>query len=181
MSRIGKKPINYTDNIKIIINNGEVIVEGPKGSISRQIPEYIKVSKSETAQNQLILDVLASSNFVNQEYGLYRSLLSNMILGVSKGFKYILELQGVGYRAQVEAGKLLLNVGYSKPVVVEPEHGVVFNVEKNTTITLAGIDKECLGNVAARIRAVRPPEPYKGKGIRYRNEPVILKPGKSGK
>ena len=181
MSRIGKKPINYSDNIKIVINNGEVIVEGPKGSLSRQIPDYIKVSKSETDEKQLLLEVPVSSNFINQEYGLYRSLLNNMILGVSKGFKYILELRGVGYRAQVEGGKLLLNVGYSKPVVVEPQEGVVFNVEKNTTITLSGIDKEVLGNVAARIRAVRPPEPYKGKGIRYLNEPVVLKAGKSGK
>lgn len=178
MSRIGKKPINYTDDVKVTITEDEVIVEGKKGSLSRKIPEYIKVEGGEKC---LSLNVLSQSKVVNQEYGLYRSLIENMVLGVSKGFKYILELRGVGYRAQIEKGNLLVSVGYSKPVVIEALSGVCFNVEKGTTIILSGIDKELLGNVAAKVRAVRPPEPYKGKGIRYLNEPVILKAGKSGK
>lgn len=179
MSRIGRKPIILPENINVTVNGNEVVVKGPLGQLSYNLPEGIGVSvdgKTVTVTRQSDLKK------VKALHGLARSLISNMVIGVSQGFKKVLEIHGVGYRAQVSGNKLILNVGYSHPVEFVLPEGVKATVdEKQTTITLYGIDKQLVGQVAANLRAVRPPDPYKGKGIRYADEVLKLKPGKTGK
>ena len=178
MSRIGKQPVPIPDKVSVEIDGSNVTVKGPKGTLSRELPSAILVTQEDSAVKVSPED---DSRNARQRHGLCRTLVANMIEGVSKGFEKRLQIQGVGYRAQAQGKKLTLNVGYSKPVEMEMPEGIQVAVEKNTEVILNGIDKEVLGNTAARIRAVRPPEPYKGKGIRYLGEQVRRKAGKTGK
>jgi large subunit ribosomal protein L6 len=179
MSRIGKLPIPIPDKVTAQISGQHIIIKGPKGTLEREIPEPIEVKQE---GNIIVVVPTNNSRLGRQRHGLCRTLVSNMVDGVSQGFQKRLSIQGVGYRAQSQGKKLTLNVGYSKPVEMEMPDGIDVVVEnKNTEIIISGINKEVVGNVAARIRAVRPPEPYKGKGIRYFDEQVRRKAGKTGK
>ena len=178
MSRIGKRPIAIPNKVTVEINGQHVAVKGPKGSLERVLPPQVKVEKDGETLQVLRQD---DSRTARERHGLSRTLVSNMVEGVSKGFEKRLQIQGVGYRAQAQGSKLTLNVGYSKPVEMTMPEGIQVAVEKNTEVTVSGINKELVGNVAAQVRAVRPPEPYKGKGIRYLGEFVRRKAGKAGK
>jgi large subunit ribosomal protein L6 len=178
MSRIGKRPITIPNKVTVEINGQTVVVKGPKGTLERTLPTQVKVEQEgETIQ------VLRQneSRVARERHGLARTLVANMVEGVSSGFSKRLEIQGVGYRAQAQGSKLTLNVGYSKPVEMAMPKEIQVAVENNTQVVISGIDKEVVGNIAAQIRAVRPPEPYKGKGIRYQGEFVRRKAGKTGK
>lgn len=178
MSRIGKLPITVPDKVTIDIKDSHVTVKGPKGTLDRELPGLVDIKQD---GNTLQVAVENNSRLARQRHGLSRTLVANMVEGVSKGFEKKLQIQGVGYRAQAQGKKLTLNVGYSKPVEMEMPEGISVAVEKNTEITVSGIDKEVVGNTAATIRGVRPPEPYKGKGIRYLGETIRRKAGKTGK
>lgn len=178
MSRIGKRPISIPGKVTITVDGQFVTVKGPKGELSRTLPSEVEVvQEGET----VLVNRRDDSRVARQRHGLSRTLVSNMVEGVSQGFQRRLEIIGVGYRAQVQGKNLTLNMGYSHPVQIEPPDGIQFVVENNTNVIVTGIDKEIVGNTAARIRAVRPPEPYKGKGIRYAGEVVKRKAGKAGK
>ncbi len=178
MSRIGKRPIPVPNNVTVTITNQQVAVKGPKGELSRVLPNEVEVLQEE---GTLLVNRRNESRAARQRHGLCRTLVANMVEGVSQGFQRRLEIQGVGYRAQVQGRNLVLSVGYSHPVQIEPPEGVQLAVENNTNVIVSGINKEIVGNIAARIRSVRPPEPYKGKGIRYAGEVVRRKAGKAGK
>lgn len=175
MSRIGKKPIQIPSGVKINIAGLMINVTGPKGAMGREIRPEVSVVE---AGGSLLVKCNDDSNRTNAFSGLTRSLLSNMVDGVSKGFQRKLVIEGVGYRASVAGSVLTLNVGYSNPVEFALPKGVSALVDK-TSITLDGIDKELLGLTAAKIRNIRKPEPYKGKGIRYDDERIVRKAGKS--
>jgi large subunit ribosomal protein L6 len=178
MSRIGKLLINVPDKVNVILSSDKIIVKGPKGELSKNLPTSIKI-----IQNDKTIKVIPNEEVsIGQElYGTYRSLIDNMIKGVTEGFQKKLELQGVGYRSQVDGKTLILNVGYSHQVKILSPDGIKLSVEGNTNVTVSGLDKELVGQIAANIRLVRPPEPYKGKGIRYQGEYVRKKVGKAGK
>lgn len=178
MSRIGKKPIEIPAGVTVTVNNGNVTVKGPKGELSRTFNPEISISIEEN-----VITVTRPSDIKEHRalHGTTRAVIANMVEGVSNGFVRNLELIGVGYRAQKQGKKLILNVGYSHPVEIEPEEGIEIEVPANTKISVKGADKERVGALAANIRGVRPPEPYKGKGIRYEGEFVRRKEGKTGK
>jgi large subunit ribosomal protein L6 len=178
MSRVGKKPVEIPAGVTVTANNGLVTVKGPKGELSRTFNPDITIVIEEN-----VVNVSRPSDIKEHRalHGTTRALISNMVEGVSKGFERNLELIGVGYRAQKQGKKLVLNVGYSHPVEIEPEEGIEIEVPANTKISVKGADKERVGALAANIRGVRPPEPYKGKGIRYEGEFVRRKEGKTGK
>lgn len=178
MSRVGKKPIEIPAGVTITLNGNNVTVKGPKGELSRSFNPDIEIKVEEN-----IINVSRPTDEKEHRalHGTTRALLSNMVEGVSKGFEKSLELIGVGYRAQKQGKKLVLNVGYSHPVEIEPEEGIEIEVPSNTKVIVKGINKEHVGALAANIRDVRPPEPYKGKGIRYEGEFVRRKEGKTGK
>jgi large subunit ribosomal protein L6 len=177
MSRIGKRPISLPNKVTVALDGQQVTIKGPKGELSRVLPSGVAVmQEGET----LVVQRQDESRIARQRHGLCRTLVANMVEGVSQGFQRRLEIQGVGYRAQVQGRNLVLSVGYSHPVQIEPPDGIQLAVENNTNVVVSGIDKEAVGNIAARIRSVRPPEPYKGKGIRYSGEAVRRKVGKSG-
>lgn len=178
MSRIGKRPIPVPAKVTVTIADQHVSVKGPKGELARTLPAEVEVLQE---GDTVLVNRRNESRAARQRHGLSRTLVANMVEGVSQGFTRRLEIQGVGYRAQVQGRNLTLNVGYSNPVQIEPPDGIQLAVENNTNVIVSGIDKEIVGNIAARIRAVRPPEPYKGKGIRYAGEAVRRKVGKSGK
>ena len=178
MSRIGKLPIKIPNKVTVTIDGQKVTVKGPKGELSRVLPPEIAVEQQE---DTVVVKPLTETRRARQRYGLCRTLVANMVEGVSKGYEKRLQIQGVGYRAQVQGKNLILNVGYSKPVEMPSPEGIQLAVENNTNVIVTGINKELVGNTAARIRAVRPPEVYKGKGIRYAGEMIKLKAGKSGK
>ncbi|MGB3496214.1 MAG: 50S ribosomal protein L6 [Elainellaceae cyanobacterium] len=178
MSRIGKRPIEIPPKVTVAIDGLAVTIKGPKGELSRILPYGVSVTQEDSF---LVVKRVNESRVARQRHGLSRTLLANMVEGVSNGFQKRLEIQGVGYRAQVQGKNLILNVGFSNPVQIEPPVGIDLSVETNTNVLVSGIDKEIVGNIAARIRSVRPPEPYKGKGIRYANEIVRRKAGKAGK
>lgn len=178
MSRIGKRPIPIPAKVTVTIAGQQVAVKGPKGELSRILPAEVEVTQEGEA---LLVKRRNDSRVARQRHGLSRTLVANMVEGVSQGFQRRLEIQGVGYRAQVQGRNLTLNVGYSNPVQIAPPEGIQLAVENNTNVLISGIDKEIVGNIAAQIRAVRPPEPYKGKGIRYAGEMVRRKAGKAGK
>lgn len=178
MSRIGKRPISIPNKVTVSIDGQAVAVKGPKGELSRVLPSEVEVVQD---GETLLVKRRDESRVSRQRHGLSRTLVANMVEGVSQGFQRRLEIIGVGYRAQVQGKNLILNVGYSNPVQIEPPDGIQMAVENNTNVIVSGIDKEIVGNTAARIRAVRPPEPYKGKGIRYAGEVVKRKAGKAGK
>nr|YP_010336565.1 ribosomal protein L6 [Rhodospora sordida]UNJ14971.1 ribosomal protein L6 [Rhodospora sordida] len=178
MSRIGKKNILVPKEIEIQINKQEITVKGPKGELKQTISPLIEIFQEE---QQIIIHKKNASRQAQQLFGLSRTLINNLIVGVSEGFSKKLEISGVGYRSQMEGNDLILNMGYSHPVRIIPPHGISISVNKNTTIIISGINKENVGQIAANIRNVRPPEPYKGKGIRYENEIVKRKVGKAGR
>ena len=178
MSRIGKRPINIPSKVKVVIDGLKIVVSGPKGELSSVLPAGVLL---EQAGETVMVKRQDDSRMARERHGLCRTLVANMIEGVSGGFQKRLQIQGVGYRAQVQGRKLILNVGYSKPVEIEAPEGIDLAVEANTNVIVSGINKEVVGNTAAKIRDVRPPEVYKGKGIRYQGEVVKLKPGKAGK
>jgi large subunit ribosomal protein L6 len=178
MSRVGKKPIEIPAGVTVTLNNSTVTVKGPKGELTRSFNPDIEIKIEEN-----LVTITRPSDVKEHRalHGTTRALIANMVEGVSKGFERKLELIGVGYRAQKQGSKLVLNVGYSHPVEIEPESGLEVEVPTNTKITITGTDKERVGALAANIRQVRPPEPYKGKGIRYEGEAVRRKEGKTGK
>lgn len=178
MSRIGKRPISIPDKVTVIVNGQDISVKGPKGELSRTLPSGVVL---EQGNNQIVIQRRDDSRVSRERHGLCRTLVANMLEGVSKGFQKRLEIQGVGYRAQIQGRNLNMSLGYSHPVKFEPPPGIEFVVESNTNIVVSGIDKEVVGNIAAMIRNARPPEPYKGKGVRYSGEFVRRKAGKAGK
>jgi large subunit ribosomal protein L6 len=178
MSRIGKMPIPIPTGVKVNIQGDTITVNGPKGELSRKIPTDMRVN----LDNDVLTVSRPSDSTKHRSYhGLTRTLLANMVEGVSKGFTKNLDIVGVGYRAEKTGEKLTLRMGYSHPVEVTPLPGTSLSVEGNNRITVSGIDKEVVGEMAAEIRAIRRPDSYKGKGIRYAGEIVRLKPGKAGK
>ena len=177
MSRIGKKPIAVPDRVQVEIDNGNITVSGPLGRLSRKIPDPITVEREE---GQLTVKRASDSVTDRSLHGLTRTLIQNMITGVTEGFSRTLELVGVGYRANLQGKKLTINIGFSHPVVFEAEENMELEVPSPTQIVVNGIDKQQVGNFAAVIRKVHPPEPYKGKGIRYAGEQVRRKVGKAG-
>jgi large subunit ribosomal protein L6 len=178
MSRIGKLPIPLPQKVEVTIEDRVVKVKGPKGELEQTLPDYVTIEQED---NQLQVNRIGDSRKARERHGLARTLVANMVHGVSQGFEQRLQIQGVGYRAQVQGRNLTLSVGFSHPVEITPPDGIQINVEKNTEIIISGINKELVGNLTAKIRAIRPPEPYKGKGIRYLGEQVRQKAGKSGK
>jgi large subunit ribosomal protein L6 len=178
MSRIGKAPIPIPDKVNVTLSGMAVTVKGPKGELRRTLPDGVAVSQQE---NTLVVTPSNGSRRSRERHGLCRTLVANMVEGVSQGFTRKLEIIGVGYRAQVQGRKLVVSAGYSHPVEVNPPEGVSFTVEGTTQVMVSGADKELVGNEAAKIRAIRPPEPYKGKGIKYAGERILRKAGKTGK
>jgi len=178
MSRIGRKPIEVPSGVEVTLDNTTLTVKGPKGSLSRQLHQDMKV----VIEGNVITIERPSDNKLHRSlHGTTRSVVSNMVSGVTTGFSKALELVGVGYRASKSGDKIVLNVGYSHPVEITPEAGIEFDVPSNTRIVVNGIDKERVGAYAAKIRSVREPEPYKGKGIKYEGERILRKEGKAGK
>jgi len=175
MSRIGKQPVTVPGGVEIKIQSDSVVVKGPKGELISPLFEGITIAQEGDSLNLQCADL--NNKVMKSKYGLARALLANVITGVTKGFERVLELRGVGYRAQVQGRSLNLSLGFSHPVLYALPEGVEANIEKSL-ITLSGIDKQKVGQTAAEIRAFRPPEPYKGKGVRYVDERVIMKEGK---
>ncbi|MCS7300404.1 MAG: 50S ribosomal protein L6 [Fimbriimonadales bacterium] len=180
MSRIGKQPISIPKGVEVHVDGSTVRIKGPKGELTHQLPDVITLEQS---NGTLLVKRKNDERFARAQHGLQRTLIANMVKGVSEGFEKTLEIVGVGYRAQMEGKTLVLQVGYSHPVRVEPFPGITLAVEQDpqtraTLIQVRGIDKQLVGQQAANIRAVRPPDSYKGKGLRYRGEVVRLKPGK---
>ncbi|MGB3328628.1 MAG: 50S ribosomal protein L6 [Thermomicrobiales bacterium] len=179
MSRIGVKPIPVPAAVQVEVGAGNAVrVKGPKGELSSTFTPVLSITRD---GDILKVERPNDDRDVKALHGLTRSLLNNMVVGVTTGFTKVLEIQGVGYRAVMEGKNLVLNVGYSHPVKMTPPEGVTFAVEGTNRVSVSGIDKQVVGEEAARIRGVRPPEPYKGKGIRYQGEFVRRKAGKTGK
>jgi large subunit ribosomal protein L6 len=178
MSRVGQRPIEVPKGITVSINENEVTVKGPKGELRRRFHPEMSITRSD---DNLVVSRPTDGREHRSMHGLTRTLLANMVEGVTKGFERNLEIVGVGYRAQKVGEKLVINIGFSHPVEVTPLPGVSLSVEGANRMKVTGIDKEVVGEMAARIRAIRPPDAYKGKGIRYAGERVRLKPGKAGK
>lgn len=178
MSRIGKAPIPIPDKVSVGIDGLAVTVTGPKGELRRTLPDGVSVIQE---GSMVKVNPVNSSRRSRERHGLSRTLVANMVEGVSQGYIRKLEIIGVGYRAQVQGRKLVVSAGYSHPVEMMPPEGITFAVENNTTVLVSGADKELVGNEAAKVRAIRPPEPYKGKGIKYEGERILRKAGKTGK
>lgn len=178
MSRIGKKPVEIPSGVTVELDGHTMTVKGPKGQLTRELSPMVNI---EIEDNSVNVTRPNDQKEYRSMHGTTRSVVANMIEGVSNGFKKELELVGVGYRAQKQGSKLVLNVGLSHPVEFEPEEGVNVEVPSNTQIIVEGYNKEKVGELAANIRAVRPPEPYKGKGIKYVGEHIRRKEGKTGK
>lgn len=177
MSRIGRKPLIILENIKINVETDSVEIEGPKGKLRQKIHPLVKVEKKE--EKQLVVIKLEETPAANSQQGLMRALLANMIKGVTEGFEKVLEIHGVGYRAQVQGDKLQLQLGFSHPVEYSIPEGIEISVAEGNRIAVKGYDKDLVGETAAEIRQIFPPEPYKGKGIRYLDEHVRRKAGKA--
>jgi large subunit ribosomal protein L6 len=178
MSRIGKLPITIPENVDINCNNSEIIVKGKFGTLQTKIPDDINITQT---NDTLRVGIKEETRNLRSLHGLYRTLINNMIIGVSKQFDITLVLKGVGYRAAVQGKDIVLNLGYSHPVKMEIPNEISVEVVQNTTINLKSCNKELLGLFASKIRAWRRPEPYKGKGILYKDEQIIRKAGKSAK
>lgn len=175
-SNIGKKPIQLADGVQVVTEGNTINVTGPKGNLSVKLPRGVKLEQQEGIVTVKRTDEEFGENFV----GLTRAIVANMVTGVTRGFDKKLELSGVGYRARVDGTDLVLNVGYANPVKIQAPVGITFQVAEGVII-VSGINKELIGDVAAKIRAVRPPDPYKGKGIKYQNERLRKKVGKAAK
>nr|YP_009497123.1 ribosomal protein L6 [Psammoneis obaidii]AWT39836.1 ribosomal protein L6 [Psammoneis obaidii] len=178
MSRIGKLPITIPKDVDINYNEPEMVVKGKFGTLQIEIPEIIGITQDE---NRLMVNLKNETRSQRSLHGLYRTLIHNMVIGVSEQFQITLNLQGVGYRASVQNQFLILNLGYSHPVKIAIPEGISVEVMQNNTINLKGCDKQDLGLFASNIRSWRKPEPYKGKGILYKDEQILRKAGKSGK
>jgi large subunit ribosomal protein L6 len=177
MSRVGKKPIPIPDKVKVAYKDGTVTVQGQKGSLTRPVHPAVTIR----IQDGLLgIEPLKTDKKSQALQGLTRSLLNNMVIGVHTGFERVLEINGIGYRAEVKGKAIVLNLGYSHPINFELPEGISATVERNNVIKLSGIDKEILGQTAASLRRLRPPEPYKGKGIKYAEEHIRRKAGKTG-
>jgi large subunit ribosomal protein L6 len=175
MSRIGRKPIELPSGVMVAVSPGRVQVNGPLGELSQVVPTRMRIEKTDS---EIVVSRPTERGEDRALHGLTRTLIANMVEGVTKGFEKHLEIQGVGYRAQLKGTDLELAVGFSHAVTVRPRDGITFEVPVPTQIVVKGIDKQKVGQTAAEIRKVRPPEPYKGKGIRYRDEQVRRKVGK---
>jgi large subunit ribosomal protein L6 len=175
MSRIGKQPIEIPDGVNVAVDPGRVTVNGPLGELTQNVPARMTIDKED---GQLVVKRPTERGDDRALHGLTRSLVANMVEGVTKGFEKRLEIQGVGYRASLRGTALELNVGFSHPVVIDAPAGITFEVPAQNEIIIKGIDKQQVGEIAAEVRDVRPPEPYKGKGIRYQGEYVRRKVGK---
>ncbi|WP_438449134.1 50S ribosomal protein L6 [Gorillibacterium sp. sgz5001074] len=178
MSRIGRKPIAIPNGVDVKLDNTLITVKGPKGTLSRELHKDMKVT---VENNEITVERPSDHKLHRSLHGTTRSVVANMVAGVTEGYAKNLELVGVGYRANKTGNKLVLNVGYSHPVEITPEAGIEFEVPAQNRITVRGIDKELVGATAAKIREVRLPEPYKGKGIKYEGERILRKEGKAGK
>lgn|SRR5690606_3483875 len=178
MSRIGRNPITVPSGVEVSIDGREVTVKGPKGTLSHTVAEPIEVNLED---GKVVVSRPNDINKVRGLHGLTRTLINNMVVGVTEGFKKTLEIQGVGYRVVAKGKNLEFSLGYSHPITVEPPEGITFKVEKPTQLVVEGIDKQKVGEVAANIRKLRRPDPYKGKGVRYEGEYVRRKVGKAGK
>jgi len=178
VSRIGRKPISLPAGVEVTVVDQTVTVKGPKGALSQTIPSRITVVKED---GQLLVQRPSDQKQDRAFHGLSRALIANMVEGVTNGFQKKLEMVGVGYRASMNGNKLVLAIGFSHPVEINPPEGISFEVPAVTKITVMGIDKQLVGNTAAHIRAIREPEPYKGKGIKYENEVIRRKAGKTGR
>jgi large subunit ribosomal protein L6 len=178
MSRIGRMPITVPPSVDVHIAGREVTIKGPRGTLTRSLHPDMHVFMDGQA---LVVERPSEAKQHKQLHGLTRTLLANMVQGVTEGYRKSLEITGVGYRAALVGNKLQLNLGYSHPIEIAPPPGISFEVENPTKLTIAGIDKELVGQVAATVRATRKPEPYKGKGVRYAGEQVRRKAGKAGK
>ena len=178
MSRIGKTPVLIPEKVSVDIDGLTITVKGPKGELKRLMPDGVNFDKRD---NEILVSPASSKRFARERHGLCRTLIANMVQGVSEGFIKKLEIVGVGSRAQVKGKNLVVSAGYSHPIEMTPPDGITYKVESNTNVIVTGIDKEIVGNEAAKIRSIRPPEPYKGKGIKYHDERIIRKAGKSGK
>jgi large subunit ribosomal protein L6 len=179
MSRIGKAPVAVPSGVEVTVANGTVTVKGPKGTLSRDIPGDIEIAEDD---GSLTFTRPNDERKNRALHGLTRSLVNNMVVGVTDGFKKELEIVGVGYRAEAQGpNSLRLNLGFSHPVSVTAPDGITFEVPQPTQVVVSGIDKEVVGQVAANIRSIRKPEPYKGKGVRYAGERIVRKAGKAGK
>ncbi len=177
MSRVGKKPILIRDKTKILFKDRIVTVEGQKGSLSRSVHPLINLE----IKDGIVNVTMKNDNRVSRSLqGLTRSLVANMVIGVNNGFERVLEINGIGYRATLSGNRIVFNLGYSHPVNFDLPEGISASIDKNNIIKLSGIDKEQLGHVSAAIRRLRPPEPYKGKGIKYAEEYIHRKAGKTG-
>jgi large subunit ribosomal protein L6 len=178
MSRIGRLPVTIPKGVDVKLNGSHVEVKGPKGNLSHTFPAAVKISVD---GNVLNVERESDEPRSRAMHGMTRALINNMVTGVSDGFQKVLQIEGVGYRAEMDGKNLVLYVGYSQPTPVIPPENISFEVENRVKVTINGHDKQLVGQVAADIRKIRPPEPYKGKGIRYADEVVRRKAGKSGK
>ena len=178
MSRIGRLPITIPAGVDVTIDGRTVTVKGPKGQLSRELHPDIAVSRED---GSIVVTRPTEQKVHKQLHGLTRTLVNNMVVGVTDGYRKGLEITGVGYRAQLVGNKLQLNLGYSHPIEIDPPAGISFEVENPTRLAVVGIDKELVGQIAAQVRATRKPEPYKGKGVRYSGEYIRRKAGKAGK
>ena len=178
MSRIGRLPIAVPPTVDVTIEGRQVTVKGPKGTLSRQLHPDMTVSRED---DNIVVTRPTEQKTHKQLHGLTRTLVNNMVVGVTDGYRKGLEITGVGYRAALSGKKLQLNLGYSHQIEIDPPEGITFEVENPTRLAVVGIDKELVGQMAARIRSTRKPEPYKGKGVRYAGERILRKAGKAGK
>jgi len=178
MSRIGRLPITVPSGVDVTIDGRTVTVKGPKGTLSRALHPDITVSRED---GTLVVTRPTEQKTHKQLHGLTRTLVNNMVVGVTDGYRKGLEITGVGYRAALNGKKLTLNLGYSHPIEIDPPEGITFEVENPTRLAVVGIDKELVGQIAAKVRSTRKPEPYKGKGVRYSGEYIRRKAGKAGK
>ncbi|MCK5825704.1 MAG: 50S ribosomal protein L6 [Desulfuromusa sp.] len=178
MSRIGKLPVSIPSGVKISLDGNMMTVSGPKGSLSQPLHERMTIA---VETDQVKVSRPSDSNQDSALHGLTRALINNMVVGVTAGFKKDLEINGVGYRAEISGKTLTLSLGYSHPVVYELPEGISVEIEKQTKLSVSGIDKQLVGSAAAKIRSYRKPEPYKGKGIKYADERIMRKAGKTGK
>lgn len=177
MSRIGRKPVSILKGVKVEKKDGTVQVAGPKGTLAATVHPAISI---DIKDDQVLLSRSSDAKSMKALHGLWRALINNMVLGVTTGFQKKLEIVGVGYKAELKGKRLQLVLGYSHPIVFNPPEGIKLEVPQPTNITIAGVDKQLVGQVAAKIRSFRPPEPYKGKGIKYLGEQIRRKAGKAG-
>ena len=178
MSRIGRLPIAVPSTVDVTIEGRRVTIKGPKGTLTRELHPDMTVSRED---DTLVVTRPTEQKTHKQLHGLTRTLVNNMVVGVTDGYRKGLEITGVGYRAALNGRKLQLNLGYSHPIEIDPPEGITFEVENPTRLAVVGIDKELVGQIAAKVRATRKPEPYKGKGVRYAGEYIRRKAGKAGK